>query len=339
MLKQPTSTSHRVAMNTGILYAKTGITMFISLYTTRLILNSLGTSDFGIFGIIGTAIAMLGFLGSAMAASTQRFMSYTQGEGNMEKQKSIFNVSIVLHFLVALILGVALLIAGQFFFNGTLNIPDERIFAARVIYYFMIASFLFTIMSVPYEAVLNAHENMLYYAIVGIIESVLKLTVAIIVVYTVADKLIVYGALMAGISFTVMIIMRMYCHRNYNECVFKPKAHFDKKLMKEMTSFAGWSFLGNISQTIANLGQGIVINKFFGTVINASQGIAGQVNGQLSVFTTSLMKALNPVITKSEGAGNRKLMIDTTMMGCKISFFLMAIVSVPALIEMPYILN
>jgi O-antigen/teichoic acid export membrane protein len=338
-VKQPQSASQRVAKNTGILYAKMGITMFISLYTTRLILSSLGASDFGIFGIVGTAIAMLGFLNAAMAVATQRFMSYAEGEGNKDKQKNIFNISVVLHFGIAVLLGIVLLGAGYFFFNGVLNIPEERMYAARMIYYFMIVSAMFTVMTVPYDAVLNAHENMLYYAIVGIIESILKLAVALIVVYTLSDKLIVYGALMAGISLSVMIIMRVYCHRKYEECVFHPRRYYDKVLMKEMSGFAGWSFLGNVSQTIANSGQGFVINIFFGTVINAAQGIAGQINGQLGVFSATLMKALNPVIAKSEGGGNRKLMIDATMMGCKISFFLMAFVSIPALIEMPYILN
>ena len=177
------STANRVVKNTGFLYAKMGITMFISLYTTRLILNSLGAADFGIFNIVGGAIAMLGFLNAAMAGATQRFMSYSEGEGNKKKQKSIFNISILLHFFIALAAGIALLIAGYFFFNGILNIPADRIFAAKVVYGSLIVSTMFTVMSVPYDAVLNAHENMKYYAIIGIIESLLKLSVALIVVY------------------------------------------------------------------------------------------------------------------------------------------------------------
>ena len=158
------STANRVVKNTGFLYAKMGITMFISLYTTRLILNSLGAADFGIFNIVGGAIAMLGFLNAAMAGATQRFMSYSEGEGNKKKQKSIFNISILLHFFIALAAGIALLIAGYFFFNGILNIPADRIFAAKVVYGSLIVSTMFTVMSVPYDAVLNAHENMKYYA-------------------------------------------------------------------------------------------------------------------------------------------------------------------------------
>ena len=181
------STASRVVKNTGFLYAKMGITMFISLWITRLILNSLGASDFGIFNIIGGAISMLGFLGGAMTGATQRFMSYSEGEGDKEKQKSIFNISLVIHTCVAIAVGLLLLIAGFFFFNGILNIPPDRIGAAKVVYGSLIVSTMFTVMTVPYDAAVNAHENMKYYAVVGIIESLLKLGVAFITVYTVSD--------------------------------------------------------------------------------------------------------------------------------------------------------
>ncbi|GHT56298.1 hypothetical protein AGMMS49982_23090 [Bacteroidia bacterium] len=316
-----------------------GITMFISLYTTRLILNSLGASDFGIFNIVGGAIAMLGFLNAAMAGATQRFMSYAEGAGEKDRQKSIFNVSVILHFLIALILGVVLLIAGYFFFNGILNIPADRMHAARMVYYFMIISTMLTVMTVPYDAVLNAHENMLYYSIVGIIESVLKLAVALVVVYTLADKLIIYGLLMACISLTVMIIMRVYCKKKYVECEFRPKTYYDKTLMKEMTGFAGWNFLSSFSGVVGQYGLGIVLNYFWGTLLNAAQGVANQLCGQLQSFSTTMLKALNPVIAKSEGEGNHSLMLRSSMAGCKFSFFLVAFLVIPFLIDTPYIMK
>ena len=215
------SVANRVIKNTGFLYAKMGITMFISLYTTRLILNALGAEDFGIFNIVAGVIAMLGFLNTSMASATQRFMSYSEGEGDSVKQMSIFNVSLTLHMAIALIVAIVLLISGYFFFNVVLNIPEERINSAHIIYYFMIASTVFTIMGVPYEAVLNAHENMLYFSIVGVIESFLKLAAAFVVVYTLSDKLIIYGALTAGITLVSTLIMRGYCHKNYQECVIQ----------------------------------------------------------------------------------------------------------------------
>jgi O-antigen/teichoic acid export membrane protein len=194
-------------------------------------------------------------------------------------------------------------------------------------------------MTVPYEAVLNAHENMLYYAIVGIIESILKLAVALIVVYTLSDKLIVYGALMAGISLLVMIIMLMYCHKKYEECVFSPRKYYDKVLMKEMSGFAGWNFLTTSSSMIGQYGLGIVLNHFFGTILNAAQGIANQLCGQLQVFSNTMLKALNPVITKSEGQGNRNLMLRSSMFGCKFSFLGVTFFAIPCLIDAEYIMK
>lgn len=337
--QQSMSTANRVIKNTGYLYAKMGITMFVSLYTTRLILNSLGASDFGIFNIVGGAIAMLGFLNAAMASATQRFMSYAEGEGIKSKQKSIFNVSFVLHILISLLVGIALLVAGYFFFNGILNIPPDRIFAAQVVYGSLIISTMFTVMTVPYDAVMNAHENMLYYAIVGIIEAFLKLAVAFVCVYTTSDKLIVYGILMACIPLITLTIMRVYCHKHYEECTIAPKKYFDKGLMKEMTSFAGWNFITAFSSIISQNGLSIVLNYYWGTILNAAQGIANQISGQLMVFSNTMLKALNPIIAKSKGKGNDDLMIKATLSGCKYSFIMLLFFTLPFILETPYILN
>ncbi len=333
------STATRVIKNTGYLYAKMGITMFISLYTTRLILNSLGASDFGIFNIVGGAIAMLGFLNAAMASATQRFMSYSEGEGNKEKQKSIFNVSLVLHFGIAFAVGIALLIAGYFFFNGILNIPADRVFAAQVVYGSLIISTMFTVMTVPYDAAMNAHENMKYYAIVGILESLLKLTVAFACVYTAKDKLIVYGSLMACIPLVTLTIMRIYCHKHYEECAISIKRYWNKGLMKEMTSFAGWNFFSSMVTMISAYGQGIILNSFWGTILNAAHGISNQINGQLQVLSSNMLKALNPVIAKSAGANNVQLFLQSTMIGAKYSAALYSLIAIPIFIQAPYILK
>ncbi|WP_418878242.1 MATE family efflux transporter [Xylanibacter rarus] len=333
------SVANRVIKNTGFLYAKMGITMFISLYTTRLILNSLGASDFGIFNIVGGAIAMLGFLNAAMASATQRFMSYSEGEGNKEKQKSIFNVSFILHLCISLVVGIALLIAGLFFFNGILNIPPDRVFAAKVVYGSLIVSTVFTVMTVPYDAAMNAHENMKYYAIVGIFESFLKLAVAFICVYTSFDKLVVYGSLMACIPLVTLTIMRVYCHKHYEECVIAPRVYWQKGLMKEMTSFAGWNFMVSISSVVTQNGLSIVLNNFWGTTLNAAQGVGNQLCGQLQAFSNTMLKAVNPVIAKSEGQNNRHLMLQVSLKGCKFSYLLMIFFSIPATIEMPYIMK
>lgn len=327
----------RVALNTGFLYAKMAITVFISLYSTRLIINALGVHDFGLFSVIGGAITMLTFLNNAMTTATQRYLSFASGEGDILKQKSIFNISIVLHFIAAILVVLLLEVAGYFLFNGILKIQEDRIEVAKLIYHFMLFSTFFAIISVPYDAVINAHENMLLVAILGIIEAVLKLSIAIYITHTYYDKLVSFGLLMALLSIFLLVIRRIYCHYKYEEVIINIKHYFNVPLFKEMTAFAGWSFLASTSSMIANYGQGILLNFFFGTRINAAQGIAAQVSGQLGAFATTLMKALNPVIAKSEGAGNRSLMIEAVMTGSKISFFLLTFFLVPVLIEMPYI--
>lgn len=326
-----------IAINTGILYARLAITVFISLYATRLILRALGAEDFGLFNVVGGAITMLTFLNTAMAAATQRFMSFAQGEGDLERQKNIFNVSIILHLVIALIVILLLEVAGHFLFRDILDIPPHRLKVAMLVFQFMIASTFFAILSVPYDAVINAHENMLFVAILGVIEAVCKLLVAIYISKASLDKLIAYGFLMAILSILLLGIRQIYCHIKYSEVRIKLKKYYSKPLFKEMTGFAGWSFLGTSSSMFANYGQGIVINMFFGTIVNAAQGIANQVSGQLGAFAGTLMRALNPMIVKSEGAGKRSLMLKASLMGSKTSFFLLIFFYIPVILEMPLI--
>ncbi|MGZ8944557.1 MAG: MATE family efflux transporter [Methylococcaceae bacterium] len=332
-------TSKRVAKNTGILYARMLITVFISLYTTRLTLTALGSENFGLFGLVGGTIAMLGFLNSSMASATQRFMSFAQGAGEIDKLKRIFNMSVILHLGTAFFVLITLEIAGYFFFNGILNIPENRIEVAKLIYQFMVISTLFSIISVPYEAVITSHENMFFYAVLGIIESVLKLSIAYYITYSAFDHLLAYGFLMAVLPVFLLLFRQIYCHWMYQECSISIHRHFDKSLLRQMTGFGAWTFLGTASSMIANYGQGIVLNIFFGTTANAAQGIANQISGQLAVFSANMLKALNPLIDKSEGAGNRKLMLKATMMGSKLSFFLIMVFHIPILFEMPFILK
>lgn len=329
--------SHRVVMNTGILYARMAITVFLSLYTTRVILEALGAEDFGIFNVVGGAIAMLTFLNTSMAAATQRFMSFAQGRGDEARQRKIFNVSVLLHAVIALALLAILEGAGVVLFQGILQIAPERMHAAWMVYQFTIASTLFTIIAVPYDAVINARENMLLFAVLGVIEAIFKLGIAFAIVGAASDKLVVYGFLTAILTAVLFALRAGYCHLRYHECVLAPRRHFDKPLFHEMTSFAGWSFLGTTTSLLANYGQGIVLNMFFGTLVNAAQGISNQVSGQLGAFAGTMLRALNPLIAKSEGAGNRELMLKASVMGSKVSFLLLMFLYVPMLVEMPYI--
>lgn len=333
------STAGRVIKNTGFLYIKMGVTIVISLYSTRLVLAALGSSDYGIFAIIGSAIGMLSFLNYTMANATQRFMSYAEGEGILDNKIKVFNVSILLHVLIALFTAVVLLIGYYFFFSGLLNIPLDRIFAAKVIYFGFVISTIFTILNVPYDAVMNAHENMLYYSIVGILEALLKLGIAYICVLTNSDKLIMYGVLISCVPLFTLTIMKIYCHLKYEECKISIKKCADIKLIREIAFFSGWNFLTAISNLASGQGLSIVLNHFWGTTLNAAYGIAQQVNGQLSAFAENIKKALNPVIVKNAGANNVDSMNAISILGCKYTTLLTVFFAIPLIVEMPYVLG
>ena len=333
------------------------VTVFISIYTTRLILGSLGVADFGIYGLIGGVIAMLGFLNNSMASATQRFISLAQGVGDIEKIRLIFNMSTLLHITIALIVVLFLEIAGYFLFNGILNIPESRIATAKLVYQFMIISTFFSVTSVPYEAILTSHENMFFYAITGVIESIIKLIIALYLsygdnslptgffismdkigfTYSIFDKLIIYSILTASLTIFILFINRVYCHSKYPECQINFKKNYNKNLLREMSGFASWCFLGSASSMISQYGQGLMLNYFFGTKVNAAQAITNQVSGQLSTFATTMTKALNPMIVKTEGSGNRELALQAAYLGSKVGFFLLMILYIPILVEMPYV--
>ena len=288
---------------------------------------------YGVFGVIGGAVNMLGFLSASMAATTQRFMSYSEGTGNLEDKRQVFNVSVILHFIIAICACLLLCSFSYLFFDKIINVPVERLYAAKVVYYSMVFSVTVTVLSVPYDAVINSHENMLYYSIVGIIDSFVKLIIAIYIATSVSgDKLIVYGILMAVLSIVVMIVMQIYCHKYYSECVFKPLTYFSKKKLKQMSSFASWKLSTQFTSMVGNYGAGLLMNHYFGAVINAAISIASQVISQLQSFSNNMIKAVNPAIVKSEGENNRESMLQVSMYSCKYSFLIFAIFAAPALV-------
>ena len=321
------------------MYTKMCITVLISLYTTRLVLSSLGSSDYGVYNLIGGVVVLFGFLNSTLANATQRFMSYAEGEGNLEKKRMVFNVSMLFHVGIAAITLFLLLVAMYPLFHNVLVIPDDRLIAAEFVYLSVVFSTTLTILNVPYDAIMNAHENMLYYSIIGVVETVLRLIVAFACLYTSYDKLIVYGALSASVPLFSLIIMKIYCHRNYRECRFDIINNWDPRFARKILSFSGWNFLTAISSLFTAQGIGIVLNMFFGTILNAAQGIAQQFYGYLSSFSINMMKAVSPVVTKYTGANNQDRAILVAISGCKFSTFLILLFAIPSMLEINYILE
>ena len=329
----------RVVKNTGILYAKMGLTIFISLYTTRLLLDALGTEDYGIFNIVAGTVALLTFLNTAMTSATQRFMSHAEGAGEISKKKNIFNISILIHCILAILIAIFIEVIGGILFEYVLIIPENRFEVAIVIFHFTVLSTVFSILTVPFDAVINAHENMLFFSIVSLIDVLLRFAAAIFITYTQSDRLIVFGVSFTIVKALILILYFVYCKNKYKECVIDPIKYFDKALFNKMTSFAGYSFLTSASSIITMQGMSILLNSFFGVAVNAAQGISTQISGQLMAFSTTMLKALNPVIVKNEGGNQRIAMIKSSMIGNKYSNYLVSLFAIPVLIETPYILS
>ncbi|MGN6435065.1 MAG: hypothetical protein ACTHMM_00975 [Agriterribacter sp.] len=322
-------------------YGKMIITIILALYSTRVVLSGLGASDFGIYNLVAGVIAMLSFLNTSMTISTQRYLSYYMGGKDFEKLKAVFKSSVFLHLIIAAIIVLILEIVGIYLFNNVLKIPADRMNAAKIAFHCMVASTFFSINAVPYDASINAHEDLGFDAIIGVLDSLLKLAIAFWILETNYDKLIMYGALIAIVTVIIRVIKSMYCLKRYTECkvsLFNTE-NFNTSIFKEMISFAGWNTFGAIMSVCRNQGIAVVLNIFLGTVVNAAYGIANQVNSQVSSFSGSLTKSLNPQIIKSEGEGDRERMLRLAMTASKFSFFLFLFFCIPLIIEMPYVLT
>lgn len=329
--------SSRIVVNTGILYGKMFLNMGIALFSTRLILKALGTNDFGIFAIVGGVIGALSFLNKAMSTATQRFLSYNQGKGSAQIAK-VFNTALLLHIFIGLAFVLILEIAGIFLFDGFLNIDENRIPVAKFVFHCTVVSTFFTVIAVPYDAIMNAKENMFVFALFSVLESIFKLGIAILLFYTPADRLATYGLCMALMMIFCRTIKRIYSRYKYKES--KLNFHLiDWKMMKEMLSYSSWVTIEIISHIAKGDGIPVVLNLFFGTVVNASYGIATQVRHSISLFAEMLFKASNPQVMRNIGDGNieRSVRLSTTV--CKFSFILMAILSLPLIVKCETVLQ
>lgn len=333
------STSGRVLKNTAFLYLRLGVSLVVSLWTTRIVMNTLGVDNFGIYSLVGGVVALLGFLNATLSSSTQRFLNFAEGQKNAERQIKIFNNSFLLHLLLALFLVGCFSVIGIVCFNGLLSLPKERIFAAEVVYICMIVSTLMSVVNVPYESSINAHEDMVFYAYVGICEVISKLLIAFAIQVVTYDKLIIYAVLMLVPPFSTFIIMRIYCHKRYRECRLHIRKYYSKTVLKELGSFAGWNFISSATGVVTLYGFNIVINHFFGVVLNAAQGIVTQVSGVLVNVSFNALKALNPIIVKSESVGQREKMLYVSLLGCRATFMILTIISFPLIIYMSHILE
>ena len=331
--------SHKIVVNTAILLTRLVLATIIALVSTRIVLQALGNADFGIFSLISGLILMLAFLNAALGVSTQRFLSYYHGIGDLPLLRKVFTNSLFLHIVMGLFIVVLMQVVGYFLFNGVLNILPDRIHAAKLIYQFTALAFFFNLISVPFTGVLAAHENQLWSAIVNMIESVCKLAIAYYLFFVHGDRLIVYGLLMASILVVKCVLFAGFCFRKYPECTVKGLFRLDKTFIRALASFAGWNLFGIACSLGRFQGLAIVLNRFYGTVANAAYGISNQIGTQLNYMSESLLVAVNPQIMRSEGLGNRRRMMGLAMLASKFGSLIMAAFSIPILFEISSILH
>jgi len=328
----------RIAQNTVMLYFRMFFSMIVTLYTSRVLLDALGVEDFGIYNVVGGVVIMLGFLNNAMAASTQRFLTFALGKQELDKIRKVFNMSITIHIIIAFCIVLLAETVGLWFLNNKLSIPFDRLFAANWVYQFSILSFIASVLSVPYNAAIIANEKMKIFAVVGIIEVVLKLLIVLIVMALPYDELIAYGLLLSFVSVVVGGFYFTYCRKTFEES----KGYYfnwDKNLFKEMGNFASWNLLGVTAGIGYNQGVNILLNIFFGPTVNAARGIAFQVQGAVSRFVTNFQIAVNPSITKLYAQGEMTSSFNLVFSSSKLSFYLLLFLSLPILLQTDVILG
>lgn len=331
--------SVRVFYNTIALYIKMFITTILSLYLTRVVLNVLGVEDFGIYNLIAGIIIVLSFLNSALMSSSQRFLSVAIGEKNEGRVKTYFTSSLIIHICFALLLTCILELCSLFIFDGILNIPENRLQIAKSVYQLMVLSMFITIIGVPYNAVINANEDLWFFAIVEVICAFLKLLVILLFKMISIDSLLLYTGWIVFVTYVNVIAKYVWCKYRYSECKKITLRKCLKTPIMDMIGFSGWNALGAFAMVGRNQGVAIVLNIFFGTAMNAVYGIANQVNGQLVYFSQMLTTSMAPQIMKSAGEGNSSRMLALSVFTSKAAFLLSAIFAIPLIIEMPFILH
>ncbi len=327
----------RIAKNTLLLYMRMLFMMAVSLYTSRVILHTLGVEDFGIYNVVGGVVSMFSVISGSLSAAISRFITYELGKGDKDKLIRIFSSSVTIQIGLGLIIFILAELVGVWFLNAKMNIPDGRMYAANWVFQLSILTFVINLISVPYNAAIIAHEKMSAFAYISILEVIAKLVIVYLLIISPIDKLIFYALLMATVALIIRFVYGYYCKRHFEECTYH--FIFDKELLKKMFGFAGWNFIGAASSVLRDQGGNIVINLFCGPAVNAARGIAYQINTAINGFVSNFMMALNPQITKSYASGDKGYMMTLIFQGARLSFYILLLLSLPVIINVHYILT
>lgn len=331
------SDNKRVAKNTLVLYFRMLFMMLIGLYTSRINLQSLGVEDFGIYNVVGGIVVMFSIINGSITASISRFLTFEIGTGNMEKLKKVFSTSVTIQIGISLLILLLAETIGLWFLNHKMVIPDSRMPAANWVYQFSIITFILNLISMPYNACIVAHEKMSAFAWITIYDAIAKLLIAWLTFIAPMDKLIFFSGFIVLIAFTQRMIYTSYCLHNFEECHYK--FTIDKELLKHMSGFAGWNFIGASSAILRDTGGNIIINLFCGPAVNAARAIANRINTAVLGFANSFMTAINPQITKSYASDEYEKMMGAIYKGAKFSFFLLLLLGLPVIMESEYIIH
>lgn len=337
MQQDISANNKRIAKNTLVLYVRMFLMMAISLYTSRVVLRTLGVEDFGIYNVVGGIVSMMGVINGAMSVSTTRFLTFELGKGDMTRLKQIFTMCVNIYSLLALILFILSETIGIWFLNTQLVISNDRMVAANWVFQFSILSTIFSLLSNPYNAVIISREKMNIYAYISLIDVILKLAIVYLLLVVPYDKLIVYGFMLMILHVLNTSIYFIYCNKKYQESRYS--FCWETPLFKQLLAYTGWNLFGSLSGLAKGQGLNILLNMFFNPSVNAARGIAYQVNANVSHFFTNFYTAVRPQITKYYAQNDLNNMFKLVFRSSKMAFFLILLISLPLIIEAPYIIQ
>ncbi|NLI23148.1 MAG: lipopolysaccharide biosynthesis protein [Bacteroidales bacterium] len=327
----------KIISNTLMLYIRMLLILLVSLYTVRLLLNILGVIDYGIYNVVGSVVSMFSFISYSLSVATQRYFSFEIGCGNRQRLIQTFQIVLIIYGTLAIFLFFTIEVLGYWFLTHQLVIPSDRIEAAKWILHFSSLSFLITIMTIPFNAMIIAKERMEAFALISILEALLKLIAVYLLSVISADHLKTYSILVFLSTLLINLSYFIYCKTRFSECILN--FFWDNKIFKSIISFAGWNFFGSLASVVNSQGINLLINIFFGPAINAARGIAYQANALVNQFVLNFSTALNPQITKLYAAKDSDNLRNTVFSGSKFSFFLVLIIAVPLLYETQFVLK
>ena len=330
--------TRRIAKNTLMLYFRMFFMMILGLFTSRIVLEALGETDYGVYNVVGGVVAMFAIISGTLSSSVSRFITFEMGKGTEAQLNKVYSTSVIIQAFLSIIIIVIAEPVGMWFIKNKMTIDPIRIPAAEWVLHFSIFSFVVNLMSIPQTASITAHEKMSAYAYIGVLDGVLRFAVAIAVMRSHGDRLVLYAMLMAASVMIVRMVYSRYCSRHFEECHFK--FVFDKPLLKEMFSFAGWNFIGVTAGVLRDHGGNILVNIFSGSVaVNAARGVALQLSNAVQSLVTNFMTAVNPQITKSYASGEKDYMFSLMRKSSRMAYYLLFIIALPVLFNMGALLD